>query len=188
MPSTTNWSLPYPGPNDAPNGPSAVSALADAVDSALESKKTLFARKTGDLSRASTATAADDPDLQVTVAASGVYRLDVGLFFVAASTTAGDFKAQFAAPTGATVMASGITFAAASSAATDDITTCITLTTWMSCGVVHTGDPFNPCKIDGLLVVGGTGGLFKVQWSQNASNVTPTTLKANSYLRLVRLA
>ena len=32
MPTTTNLALPYPGLTDAPNGPSAVQALAQAVD------------------------------------------------------------------------------------------------------------------------------------------------------------
>lgn len=188
MPSTANWALPYPSANDAPNGATQIGSLATAVDTALESRKTLFVRKTGDTSRNTTTTHADDPTLTLTVAANAVYKVDVALFYVSSSQTAGDFKAQFVGPAGASLQASLVTFAAASTATTDDLTGCVTLTTSMSCGVVATADPYNPCKVDGLLVVGGTGGAFKVQWAQNVSSGTNTTLKAHSYMRLVRVA
>jgi hypothetical protein len=188
VPSTTNWALPYPSANDAPNGATQIAALASAVDTALESRKTLYARKAADTSRNTTTTHADDPDLTVTVAASAVYSVNCGLYYVSSSQTAGDFKAQFAAPASAVLQGSVFTFAAASAAATDDLVTCITLTTSMSCGVVLTGDPYNPCHVHGLLVTGGSSGAFKVQWAQNASSGTNTTLKANSYLLLQRLA
>ena len=187
MPTTTNWGLQYPSPSDAPNGPSQISALASTVDTALESRKSLYVRKTGDTARSSTTTHADDPHLTLTVAASAVYELDCGLYYVSSSQTAGDFKAQFSAPSGAALQAGVYTFAAASTAATDDLVTCITLTTSMSCGVVLTADPYNPCQVSGLLTT-SSAGTFKVQWAQNASSATATTLKANSYMILRRVA
>lgn len=187
MATTANWALPYPSANDAPNGASQIAALASTTDAALESRKTLFVRKTGDTSRSST-THADDPHLTLTVAANAIYLVNVGLYFTSTSTTAGDFKAQFVAPSGAALQAAVHTFAAASAAATDDLATCVTLTTGMSCGVVLTADPFNPCQVTGLLVTGGSSGAFKVQWAQNASNATATVLKLNSYMALSRVA
>ncbi len=188
MATTTNWALPYPSANDAPNGATQIAALASAVDTALESRKTIYARKAADTSRSSTTTHADDPDLTVTVAASAVYLVNCGLYYHSTSQTAGDFKAQFAAPSGAALQASVFTFAAASTATTDDLAGCVTLTTSMSCGVVALADPYNPCQVMGLLVTGGSAGAFKVQWAQNASSGTATVLKANSYLLLQRLA
>lgn len=188
MPNTANWSLPYSTTADAPNGPNQIAALAQAVDTALESRKTIYARKAADTSRSSTTTHADDPDLTVTVAASAVYLVNCGLYYHSTSQTAGDFKAQFVAPSGAALQASVNTYAAASSANTDDLTGCVTLTTSMSCGVVATADPYNPCQVLGLLVTGGSAGAFKVQWAQNVSNATATVLKANSYLYVQRLA
>lgn len=187
MPSTTTWSLPYPSANDSPNGASQIAALASAVDTALSSRMTVYARKTGDTARNTTTTHADDPHLSVTVAASAVYMVNCGLYYVSSSQTAGDFKAQFVAPSGAALQASVNTFAAASTATTDDLSGCITLTTSMSCGVVATADPYNPCQVLGLLTT-SSAGTFKVQWAQNASSATNTTLKANSYLLLQRLA
>ncbi len=188
MATTTNWALPYPSANDSPNGAAQIAALAQAVETALESRKTLYVRKTGDTARPSTTTYADDPHLTVTVAASAVYLVNVGLYYTSTSQTAGDFKAQFVAPSGAALQASVNTFAAASTVTTDDLSGCVTLTTGMSCGVVATADPYNPCQVSGLLVTGGSSGAFKVQWAQNSSSATATTLKANSYMALQRLA
>lgn len=187
MPTTTNWALQYPSPSDAPNGPSQIAALAASIDTALESRKSLYVRKTGDTSRASTTTFADDPHLTLTVAASAVYALSCGLYYVSALTNAGDFKAQFSAPSGAALQAGVSTIAAVASAATDDLATCVTLTTSMSCGAVASGDPYTPCQVTGLLVT-GSAGVFKVQWAQNASSATATVLKLNSYMALERVA
>jgi hypothetical protein len=188
LPTTTNWALPYPSANDAPNGATQIAALASAVDSALESRKTLFARKAGDTSRASTTTYADDPDLTVPVAASAVYRVDCGLFYVSSSQTAGDFKAQVVGPSGAALQGTVVGLAAGATTVADDLVSGLTLTTGLSVGVVFTADPYNPCHITGVLVTAGTAGTFKVQWSQNVSHATATVLKANSYLALSRVA
>ncbi len=188
MPTTTNWALPYPSANDAPNGATQIAALASAVDAALESRKTVYARKAGDTSRATTTTLADDPDLTVTVAASAVYDVRINLAYHSTSQSAGDFKCQLVAPSGAAFQGSVHTYTALGTGTGDDVASGVSLSGALSCGVVATADPFNPCLIVGLLVTGGSGGAFKVQWAQNASSGTATVLKTNSYLVAQRLA
>ncbi|HEU5110199.1 MAG TPA: hypothetical protein VFT95_16790 [Micromonosporaceae bacterium] len=148
----------------------------------------LFARKTGDTSRSSTTTFTDDPHLTVEVEANAVYLVHCNLAYHSTSQTAGDFKAQFTAPASAAFQGSAHTYAAASAAATDDVSAALTLTTTVNCGVVATADPFNPCMISGVLVTSGTSGSFTVQWAQSASSGTATVLKTNSFLALYRLS
>ncbi len=150
--------------------------------------KPVFARKTSDTSRSSTTTFADDPHLTVAVEANTVYVVQCNLAYVSTSTTAGDFKMQFTAPASSAFQGSAHTYTAAGAAATDDVSGGLTLTTTLSCGVVATGDPNNPCWIGGILVTAGTAGNFVVQWAQSASNATATVLKTNSYLALQRVA
>ncbi len=188
MPTTTNWALPYPSANDAPNGASQVAALAAAVDTALESRKSLFVRKTGDTSRSSTTTLADDPELTLTVAANATYLVDVGLWYVSTSQTAGDFRGQLFAPAGAAMQAAIHSLSTTAAAGTDDVCGSITLSFGWSVGVNSTAEPWNPLMAKGVLVVGSTAGAFKLQWAQNFSHATATTLKANSYLALRRVA
>jgi hypothetical protein len=185
--TTPLYAFRYPGVNDAPNGAGQIGDLASDVESRL-STWTKFARKTGDTSRNTTTTFANDPDLTVAVTASSVYVVTCNLAYHSSSQSAGDFKMQFTAPAGAALQASVHTFGNTGTAASDDLATSITLTTTASCGVVLTGDPFNPCLVVGLLVVAGTAGNFVVQWAQNTSSGTNTTLKANSFLHLQRVA
>lgn len=66
--------------------------------------------------------------------------------------------------------------------------------TWDSHTEVGPGDSIVVANINehfmsskGIIIVGGTGGIFKLQWAQLISDAASTTVKANSYMKLNKL-
>ena len=139
----------------------------------------------------SSTTLVDDTHLSVTVDASCIYEV-TGLFVYSAHQDA-DIRIAWSGPSGVTY--NWITHAQLQG----------TTGTIATGGVVldrqSIGSAFFPLggaaaenttvmtgTLRGLLVVGGTGGTFKLQWAQYASNGTSSIMRAGSYIVLRRVA
>jgi hypothetical protein len=150
-----------------------------------------YVRKAATTGRASTTTLADDPHLTFSLAASGVYELRA--YLAAAGAAAGDFKTAWnvtgAASGGSHTTRSthGPTTAVTdSTAATALRTSRHSLATAAAYGV----DGTNTSAIQEQMVLDTTpgSGTVTLQWAQNASSATSTTLSTDSWAVLVRLA
>lgn len=135
-------------------------------------------RKSADESVTSSATLQNDNELSLAVAANKTYVFDVYLAYTAGTT--GDFKAALTFPSGATA------FAAIS--ATDGSSWTTTGLQISSGGSVSGGGLGVTIPVlqrwTGVLMVSSTAGTLQVQWAQNTSNGTATTVKAGSVMML----
>ena len=146
------------------------------------------ARKTSDLARGTTATPAADPQLTFTVRAGAVYLLDGWIKYSA--DVAADINLDWAIPTGALGewTGTGASIDTAGSAngyqvqlAANDVESA------RSFGGAGTGANLT-IDIKGTLRVGDTAGTYQLLWSQRVSNAAATTVYADSWLRLHRVA
>lgn len=124
--------------------------------------------KAADTSRISTATVANDAHLLLPVVANATYIVEAVLVW---TNGGGGFRADWSAPSGASMVWTDNDGAGAADLGTD-----LTFS-------VTTGTTFQ-----GALVVGATAGNLVVRWAQNASNTAATVLLAGSYLKLERVA
>jgi len=150
-----------------------------------------YIRKATTTGRASTTTLADDPHLTFTLSASGVYELRSCL--AVAGAAAGDFKTAWnvtgAASGGSHSTRSTVGPTTGTSDATANSTfrsSRHTLATAAAYGV----DGTNQSAIEECFILDTTAGSGAVtlQWAQNASNATSTTLTSDSWAVLTRLA
>jgi hypothetical protein len=135
-------------------------------------------------SRNTTTTMTNDPDLQLPVASSAVYDINGCLFYTGNATSA-DFKFTFSLPSGAggyyfpcRQNLSGNFTGSFGNQWTDTATANTTGT-----GVANLMVVF----IKGFLSTAGTAGNFTLQWAQNTSNGTGTTVKENSFISAQRI-
>lgn len=144
----------------------------------------LFARKAGDETISSTTTLQNDDDLFVSVAASATYHVVVELR--GTSQPGDDIKVGFTGPAGYTfvgaVRGPTTTAAALADTYTSEFTTGVAL--------AFGGIASNNLGISyqGVLVTSGTAGTLQVQWAQNSSSASGTTMRANSFMSLRRVA
>lgn len=141
--------------------------------------------KPSDTDRTSDTTPTADPHLVIpNLEANTTWAID-GYIASYASGTAPDIKMNFSGPTGsvASLLIDGLQSAAVSGAGSvhRNITE---LDTDNPRGIVIGADAV---LIKGTLIVGGTPGSFTFNWSQNTSSTTPTTVRANSWLRLEKI-
>ncbi|MFD8596963.1 hypothetical protein ACFV1L_18375 [Kitasatospora sp. NPDC059646] len=142
-------------------------------------------RVPGDLSVPST-TMIDATNMSWSVVAGGEY-IVTGLIG-GSGTTAADLKIGWSAPTGSvfdwtpTMQPAGAT-ATVGSVITDRST----LAQSQLLGTIGTGTTMT-AVINGSLLVGGTGGTFKMQVGQGAADATPSVLKAGSFIMVERVA
>jgi hypothetical protein len=138
-----------------------------------------FVRKTADTSYTSTTTLANDPHLfTASLPASSIWQVEVIFGFTAASATNGGVKNNFTFPSGASLKL----WVPSPTASTSYAITAADTWTIPDSGVSHGGMYF------GILTIGATAGIFRVQWAQNSSSATATTIQANSYFKLRRVA
>lgn len=147
-----------------------------------------FVRRTSDLTRTSNTTFSDDTTLTLAVQANAIYISRVGLLYHSTSQTAGDFKAQLTAPAGAVGWWTTHAPQAAATSVNDDLAGTMTLNFAASVGVANTAEPWNALMFDGMLITDATSGNLTVQWAQNFSSGTGTTLKTNSFIWLYRVS
>ncbi|MET7982516.1 hypothetical protein [Streptomyces sp. NPDC005281] len=146
--------------------------------------------KTSDTTITSSTTFASDPDLQCTLAANSVYRVEMYLHF--AALDAARFKTQWLVPASATGNRScigpdqGVILSGTSSGGTGrfgvhGFTTASTYGTRDSAS--------NLCAaIEEAVVTTTTGGTLALQWAQATSNATGSKLGAGSYMRVKLLS
>jgi hypothetical protein len=141
-----------------------------------------------DESVTSSTTLQDDNDFTFAIAASEVWVLQLSLWIV--GIVGGDFKYQLSVPSGATggqgwqgLHASATTADAAdlfTSAATDDFSIRVI-------GCVS-ASPYSFARVYYNVFNSTNAGNVTLQWAQNASSGTSTTLKKGSWLYAVRMS
>lgn len=164
-----------------------IAAGARATAALVSGIEGLFASKASDQSVTSNTTLQDDADLQFSVVANAVYEV-TGILFYTCDSTTGKLKLGFIAPAGATfswvALGTNGTVNPATSLIMDRQT--ISSTSYIldspGTGTVMTA------HIRGLLRIGGTAGTFKAQFAQNGSIATATTMKADTHMRVQRVA
>jgi hypothetical protein len=153
----------------------------------------LFVRKTSNQSVTSSTTLVNDSALVLPMLASVTYELTAQLFYIGNDT--GDIKVTFTQPTGSTLSWGPI---GASQAAVTGSATAGT-GEWWGTNVNTTASPTTSMPmggstsdlhmvIRGIVVVSATAGNLQLQWAQNTSNGTATTVKAGSWMSLRRVA
>lgn len=147
---------------------------------------TLYVRKTANESVTSSTTLQDDDHLLLSVAANATYLVELMLIYDGATT--GDIKIVFTMPSGATFdgLPGGVTTGAATQSAS--VKLAHIQSTEEGLGAVGTGAGNRVvAHAIGVLQVGSTAGTFRLQWAQLASDVTATTVLANSWMALRRV-
>lgn len=124
--------------------------------------------KAADTSRTSTVTVTADNHLTLPVAANATYTVEAVVAWV---NGGGGFRANWATPTGASMVWTDNDGGSAAAPGTELTFSTTTGTT-----------------LKGALVVGATAGSLTLRWAQNTSNATATTLRGGCYLRLDRIA
>lgn len=143
----------------------------------------LIARKTADQSVTSSTAVQDDDHLLATVGASEVWALQYRLRVSAHTSANLDMRWTF--PTGGEIEFSVNSYAAGALYGVEYATT--SPSAELFAGVITTSE-IEPIIVNGFYVGGGNAGTVTLQWAQNASNATSTTLKANSVLMGMKLA
>lgn len=145
----------------------------------------LFARKASDTTRTNTTTAADDPDLTVSLAANSTYVVRGYLRLTNAAATA-DFKGQFSVPAGATTsyVFQGLdTTATAVSGSLYDFAGFVVASVGVPAGNAVAA------TVTGIIRTAGTAGAFTLQWAQNTIDaVNGTAVTTDSWILAERVA
>lgn len=138
--------------------------------------KTMFVYKGSDESVTSSSTLQDDNELvSPTLATNVKYLVECQVFYTSTSATPG-VKFSWVGPTSATmVWGAGAGYIGNSTIGAVDA--------WSI-----SASAFDQALYTGILVTAGSTGTLQLQWAQNTSNGTATTVKAGSWLRLTRVA
>lgn len=137
--------------------------------------------KTSATARTSTTTFAADPALTFAVSASSTYLIK-GMLFVTASATP-DFKVRLTGPASSTWR--GEIFGRAAGVATiegDEIDES------GDSFVIAGGSPTELCCWFEVYLVTTGSGTFSVEWAQNSSSASATTMQAGSYIEYQKIA
>lgn len=141
-----------------------------------------WAWKAADLPRSNTTTLASDPDLSIAVAANAAYHVWGWVYATGAAISTADIKLAWSAPSGAAGAWDGLGYSTAST--TVSLSSGAGLASSRSFGV--NGANFSSVRIEAYVTT-TTAGSLALQWAQNTSNATATTLKAGSRLIAVRV-
>ena len=138
----------------------------------------LVAYKTSNQSVTSSTTLVNDNALSLAVAANAVYRMELGMTYTA--DTAGDIKIAWTTPASSTIaqaVCMGLSTTAATSS--DDFT--VGASSAPPFGGIGAGSPAATLYIF-IFTTAGTAGTLQLQWAQNTSSATATTVQTGSYL------
>lgn len=134
------------------------------------------------------ATLLDDAELFLPVAAGGIYRVRFVIYASSASATP-DLKTAWAAPSGA----SGSKFVQGPTDTAASFTSRTNTTMRASGHQITTAIPYQldtaavGIEEEGIVTVGSTAGVIRLQFAQNTANATATTVQAASYMTAERL-
>lgn len=197
MPSTAVYGIPYLSSGDAPDIPLATQGIADEVETELIrvdaaittiNGSVTVVRKPSDTTRTSTTTVSADPSLTVAVAASSVYEVFAVVLVV--SNTTPDFKSDWSTPASASGYYYATRWDTAQTGGGADVQKFSRA--WNGGTVVgwSTNAPGTPDIIEyrGFLITAGTAGSLTLRWAQNTSDAANTTVKADSLLRIRKVA
>ena len=141
-------------------------------------------RKTASETVISSTVLQDDDHLFIPVVANGVYQVEVLLNITSSAGGSGGMKIGLSTPTGSTSnVLSEINI-------NDDFHwTRAWLTNNTSYSTENTiNNAKNPAaRMNGIVTVGSTAGVIKIQWAQNSSNSDPSTLLPPSFLKITRI-
>ncbi|MBO0813633.1 MAG: hypothetical protein J2P30_00540 [Actinobacteria bacterium] len=140
--------------------------------------------KPSDESR-STQTLANDGDLAITGLLAGTYEFAGNLGFTAGTT--GDIQWTWVVSPGATMRYTAVTNTAGA-AATSDAKVQWNLGSDTATAGGLPGALVTPVLMGGTLIITADGGSLTLQWARANSDTTATVLKAQSYIRLTRIA
>lgn len=144
-----------------------------------------FVRKTSNQQVTSSTTLVNDTQLVLTLTANSIYMID-GFVAYDGAFNAGDFKADWSAPAGATI------YWAVNGPATGGgalyASNTVSIGTVQTAGTYGTGGAQTSLNPKGLVTTAGTGGSLQFRWAQNTSNATATTVYAGSWFRIQRIA
>lgn len=152
--------------------------------SLLASMQPYTVYKAADESVTSSTTLQDDNHLILPLLAGATYTVEGGLFYDG-QFNAGNLKLTWSLPAAATIFwspnapAVGGAAAYASQAVTSGN---------LSIGTYGTGGSKTTASISATVTTFGTAGNMTLRWAQDASNATPTTIYAGSWLRMWRMA
>lgn len=154
---------------------------------ALEALQELYVAKTADESVTSSSTLQDDNHLLLSVAANTDYYGLLVVLATSAANAAGDIHTGFTFPAGATLHwgAHGPTTALASGSV-GDVEYLARLSATSGTTEISYGLSTSILTIVHYLhlLTAGTAGTLRLQWAQQASNGSATTVKAGSYMWL----
>ncbi|MGW3421283.1 glycosyl hydrolase family 28-related protein [Streptomyces phaeochromogenes] len=148
-----------------------------------------FARKTADETVTSSTTLQDDDHLALAVESGHTY--DFKVFMLVDGGVTGDLKTAFTFPTGSTLHFTGrgpTTGLASGSGGDCEFNGRQSATSGSTTISFGTSGSRLGITLEGILIVGSTAGSFQLQWAQNTSDGTGTTLKAGSYIKLDKVA
>lgn len=145
--------------------------------------------KEDDEIRTSTTTVSDDDDFNVRLAPYGVYKVTARFNF-SASTSTPDFKCKWAISTDITALTyksmigpdTGTSNAASTSCRTSAFS--IDSETNYGCDGTNISQAYE----EFIVSTGNTGGILKLQWSQNTSSIASTTLHEESFMVVQKIA
>lgn len=160
-------------------------ASTDAVTKAQLDALSAFVLKTSDESVISSTSLQDDNQLLLAVAANTTYLMD--LLIIVNSPTAADLKLGWSGPSGATLEWATN---APHTAQTNFDSSTISVNR-LGIGSAADAAGFGSDVIfrpSGLLIVSSTAGTLTFRWAQTTSTASNTTVKANSFLRLRKVA
>ncbi|HEY3004521.1 MAG TPA: hypothetical protein VGJ44_19395 [Kribbellaceae bacterium] len=142
-----------------------------------------------DIAYTSDTTLDDVTGLTIPVVANAKYRFECEIIFDSASNTP-DLKAQFVIPSGATHIqyaeSKPVGITGSYPHTVEWITTGVETSTALI--VAGTLSVATILRVRGVITIGSTPGIVKVQAAQNTSNATATNIRAGSLLKLERVA
>lgn len=144
----------------------------------------LVAYKSGDQSVTSSTTLVNDSALAVPVEANAVYKVELLIYYAGGTHATADFKYNFTFPSGAgsaSVRYLGLSTALAIQYGT------VVLGGAGAFGTNGTGNILT-VDLEFNLTTSSTAGNLQLQWAQNTSNATATTVKAGSIMTARRIA
>ena len=189
---TPNYNLRKPEDTDFAENDTDLNANWDIVDDALkalETKTAGFNRKgaifkAADESIASSTALQDDNDFTMAVVAGRKYIFEF-LLIVKAGDAAADFKYNFSFPTSDGIAGGAGLAAATASGALGDVRTLgrtVTAGTSFTDEIVGVTNA-NLAVTAYIVLVPSASGTFKMQWAQNSSSATATTLAKYSAMK-----
>lgn len=145
----------------------------------------ISARKTATESVTSSTVLQDDNHLLITVAANTNYVI-TGTFYVTSASATPDFKMAFVTPSGTIAVSYAALVIGAGSSPSRGADVLSTSGVAGNAITIGAGEVLI-VQIQGTISVGVTGGTFKLQWAQNTSSGTATTINAGGFLSAVKI-